>query len=433
MISIVILLCHTPGMNNHLLIAFAITIILLPLSPALATLHPALTHIFTWSSLLLIAFEVFFLIQLLFRKEQLKNSYIIQACLALTLIPVVAAATGLYGTNLKEILRWLSIIWLIPIVDLIFNKYGTARVTRVLLLILLFQALWGIAQFSLQHDLGLRVIGESRLAPYLSGVAKFTMDGTKLIRAYGPYPHPNSFAAALVCGIGMLLLNIFKSKQKISFEIVATSFFIFVALLLSLSRSGYLATFFITVVTLFRTSQKKLQLARKNARTLLVVFFILTVFLPLFIARESDPEDRAAADRQEGLRWASDLIQKQVVWQGTGPGNYRLALADYLRERKQMVAGWQIAPVHSALVLLVAELGKILFLILALVAVFTFRKNATAQKLALPLLALSPLWLFDHYLVTQSAPLVWVILYCLLWLRQAPPTPVSAAAVAEKS
>ena len=66
----------------------------------------------------------------------------------------------------------------------------------------LLQAALGIAQFAVQHDVGLRWLGEPVLRTDMRGVAVFyDIHHAKILRAYGTFPHPNVLAAYLMTAL----------------------------------------------------------------------------------------------------------------------------------------------------------------------------------------------------------------------------------------
>ncbi|MDR3559721.1 MAG: O-antigen ligase family protein [Candidatus Pacebacteria bacterium] len=67
------------------------------------------------------------------------------------------------------------------------------------------QSIIGVAQFSLQHSIGLIWLKESIISPSIPGVAKIILDNHKIIRAYGLMPHPNILGGFLSLCIILLL------------------------------------------------------------------------------------------------------------------------------------------------------------------------------------------------------------------------------------
>ena len=189
-----------------------------------------------------------------------------------------------------------------------FNLTSFKRIlTTVSLLALsgLIQSLLAISQYFLQHSVfGSKWIGEIVLSPELPGVAKIVVDGDKIMRAYGTFPHPNILAGFLLITVflswylltnypqfinksvknrGFSLLNILRkikslildnklsnlssSKNRIKTHFyknyhinnvsretllsICFTFLIFIqilALILTFSRSGWLGSFFILLI-----------------------------------------------------------------------------------------------------------------------------------------------------------------------------------------
>ena len=129
----------------------------------------------------------------------------------------------------------------------ILSNYSFSLLRACFLGILCLHAQWGITQFVLQEDLGLSYAGESVLEIGSPGIATFISFGSKLLRAYGPYQHPNVYAGSLSVGLVFLLLASALYKKGFSQEnyptqmyILVTTFFISLGLLLSYSRMALL-------------------------------------------------------------------------------------------------------------------------------------------------------------------------------------------------
>lgn len=314
-----------------------------------------------------------------------------------------------------EVLRLLGVVWFFPVIRFVMGQLGPSRLLYLLVAIAVIHAQWGIAQFIRQDDLGLYVLGETRLDIGAPGIAKFTVgrsDTTadhKILRAYGPFPHPNSFSGALVIGYaaGLALLV----RKNVPALTVCTGF-IFVALLLTFSRSALLAVAIASMVAFYlpQTARVKPKIVW---RTLVFIIVTSLVFVPFWLLRLSDPDDVAAAERLLGTTAAWRLIQDNP-WRGVGIGQYTVALQHWLDSNGVDYQPWQIAPVHSVPLLIVAQIGVLGALVTISAVSLYLRRLAGRQFLWLtPLL---PLLLFDHYLLTQVAPLVLLV----AWLAVIP-------------
>ena len=113
-------------------------------------------------------------------------------------------------------------------------------------------------------------------------------------------------------------------------------------------------------------------------------------------------------ERLAGAKWALELID----WRGIGVGEYRIVLRDFLNENEIHYEPWQIDYVHSVPLLVTVELGLVITMLLAgglllLLKVF----YADRWWWLMPIL---PLILFDHYVLTQMAPLALVLTVLVL-------------------
>ena len=93
----------------------------------------------------------------------------------------------------------------------VYVYFNLASFKRILIIVGLLalsgliQSLLAVSQYFLQHSVfGSKWLGEIVLSPELPGVAKIVVDGEKIMRAYGTFPHPNILA-------GFLLVTIFLS------------------------------------------------------------------------------------------------------------------------------------------------------------------------------------------------------------------------------
>jgi hypothetical protein len=132
----------------------------------------------------------------------------------------------------------------------------------------------------------------------------------------------------------------------------------------------------------------------------------------------------AFADRRSGNSQALAIIKEMPLWHGVGPGNYERMLKKYLNEDTIPYEPWNITPVHNVPLLIVAEWGILpgLLTVTYLLYQYALRFRNTWPYL-LPLI---PPLVFDHYLLTQPAPLVYLVL--LLMVLAPLPTLISANA-----
>jgi hypothetical protein len=400
-------------MSKIIPLLFTLYLFLVPLGGVLATVPlaqplPATIGQLTGGILLL----MFYVLK--FKQKWSLSSAAVLASVGLTIVIEYVLLTSRYAVRLDETLRWLTFIWLIPIVEWIIRQFGAKKLVVITVVIASLHAQWALAQFVLQQDLGLQYLGESQLGVNLPGVAKFALfdQSVKVIRAYGPYPHPNSFVAATVGAL--VLLSFYRKIFPKYFYLILSGLFV-ITLLIEFSRMGWLALSIFLVsrfITEFKRSHDSPRWSSLKT-TLILIFVVILIFSPFLISRLSDPADAALSERQLGVQWSLNIIATLPVWHGVGLGQYDAALQQYVEQHQIRYFPWQIAPVHSIPLLLVAEWGLLAALALVGAGIWcAWRYLATQQRWLLGVLiaTVAPLALFDHYLLTQTAPLLFSFL-----------------------
>ncbi len=365
-------------------IALILIIGLSPLSRA--------TEIFTlaYTGILVIFFSLYYYrVQSLFRI----------AILIFGILVASSILSGIYPTNKTALLYYILAacigvaVWIIRSTDLIPRSIFIA----ILIGCIGIYAQWGIAQFIVQHDLGMHVIGESRISPGMSGVASFTSSyGRKFIRAYGPFAHSNTLGGVLVLGL-ILVTSLRTSYKPYTTPII---FVLILGVIASFSRTALIASLVPLMILMFRSRQYTLAL---------VTITPLLLFTPLLMGRLLDPNGVALPDRAQGFAWLAEMATPESILRGYGMGNYETALVSHFKNTNTPHNVWDIAPVHSVPLLLFSELGGVISIaLLAIVSIFFFSHRSFM------LLALLPPLLLDHYFLTQLGALIFLITCTLL-------------------
>lgn len=380
----------------------------------------------------------FFLVKYFVQSKFELRSNVLAITLGLTfLLFIHVGLNGIFLAHFSAWVRYLIFLWLLFAILILTRKFSPILSCFLLLGVLCLQAQWGIFQFVLQHDLGFQIAGEPRLTVATPGVAKFLTTDTKVIRAYGPYLHPNALGASLVAGSAVLtsiaLSGFRRQKQLYGFKLFfyAIGFIFFIGILLSFSRAAYVSWLLVVALALIYRYRHFTSSLINNAflyrRLALVFLAIIIVFIPFFVGRFTDTQDQAFRERGRGLTFAleaaSELPMRSKLL-GVGIGNYPTFLHSYLTRQGISYDEWEVAPVHNAFLLLVAEigiLGSCVLLALIVYGILRSQKMFLALGLFLPML---PLVLLDHYMLTQTAPLsLWVLAvifsYTLLTTRKA--------------
>lgn len=284
-------------------------------------------------------------------------------------------------------------------------------VARILILLMLIHGVIGAVQVARHAPLGLAALGEIRFDPAQSGTSVIQSGETRWLRPYGLLPHPNMLAGIFVLGTlcaGAAVLDEAGKRRWLY-----TAFFVFGIwmLLLSFSRSAWLATGAAGLAALPWLIRSRAQL-RRNLPTLGVLVVTGAVFLafyaPLLLARagvgSENTEMRSIADRAVFTQIAMTAIQR-APWQGLGAANYPWYAADYL---------WRFTDydlrgdnVHHIGLLLWSELGLIGLLLFFAAIGLSFQlalssiRRDSAPRTRVMLLAGAAAFLligfFDHY------------------------------------
>lgn len=257
-------------------------------------------------------------------------------------------------------------------------------------------AQWGIAQFIVQHDIGMYVVGESRVQAGDAGVATFSDGPSKYIRAYGPFGHPNSFAGSII--IGAIFIYTLKPISRIY---TSSIFLVYtLGLITSFSRASLAAYILILLMVLIKKRQQWL---------FVCTILPLLVCTPLMLQRSFDQNSVALEDRLHGLSWLKDMTTFETLVRGYGIGNYKTALVSYLTNHHIPYSSWDVAPIHSVPLLIFAEFGLILGVVLFILGTLFF-----VSYQSFIVITLLPVLILDHYFISQIGPLVLLITCTLL-------------------
>lgn len=358
---------------------------------------------FYLSDLLFVAFVFAYFI---YNKEPKRHIWLILLPIIwalLNLFHVEQIGLGLYGT-LKILEFWLIIA---------FIKQNPLTLRPTLWIIVaggLFQALIGISQFHVQHDLNLAWLGEY-VPPLLSdGTATLSTIRGKVLRAYGTMPHPNVYAGFLSISLAFFYYVSRETSSLKGWIIVSCgTFVLWWGLLVSFSRSGWLAALLVTALFIGYTILKK---TFKQAIIWGLIAIVSCGTLSLFYKDVVFPRSLDVGVNSQASQYRADFNNygfdafKRNILTGVGTNQYIVDM-----ESNVSLKPWQYQPPHNIILLFLAEMGIIgLF-----VTCFTFYKlgftwnnqNILTLMIASAVLVLSML---DHYLISiQQGILIFAV------------------------
>ncbi len=285
------------------------------------------------------------------------------------------------------------------------------------------QAIVGIAQSLLQRSVGLQVLGEYPLDPAWSGVS-IVSDGTnRFLRAYGLSDHPNILGGCLAFSLLILLIVYLQSERKNSPILGITFVALSLALLMTFSRSAWLAFLAGSVfIVAFEARARGWALVKSVAWLFLASTLVLIPFvaanLSYFGARinvanafDGVRAEAQAMDERAYLNRIANQIFTKYPLTGVGMSASPVAIKN---EFPIFPTNYQ--PPHSTLLAVGLEIGMFgaIFYFLLLIApwvVFSRRANLRANPVVIGamglLLAITVVGFFDYYTWFSTPGRIW--------------------------
>lgn len=322
--------------------------------------------------------------------------------------------------------KWLAAYHFVILALLALMALATAKliksgilnldsILKVLAVLAIIQALIAFGQFKIQANL---------LTP---GLPKVVIDGGKLLRSSGTFPHPNVLAAFLLLGLFSIyyfwLRNTnFVRIYEISYfrriwhfvALIGATFFILLGTILTFSRTAWLIAVLLTAG--FLGYHLARQEYRQQAINLSVILFSMVYLLFSILGWAIMPRLSLSADepsvslRRVYHRLGLDIIRQNPL--GVGIGHQVLYAAENkIYERFGLAEDWQKQPIHNIYLLIASEAG---ILALAAFLLFIGRILLLSKNIAVIIILLSLLFFgfFDHFLWTfrQGQLMLWLVI-----------------------
>lgn len=283
-------------------------------------------------------------------------------------------------------------------------------IIRVFVVGLLWNSLLAFGQVALQHDLGLRFLGEFPLDPARSGISIVQAEGMRWLRPYGLLPHPNMLGGFLVIALLAAFAWVVNRRRVVWAVGVCLVLLGLWALLLTFSRSAWLglAAGGFTALPLLIRGRLLQRVTRGRliitiGAVLLVAGLFALLYYPFLASRagvgSESIELRSVSDRSIYAAFAVRAIGERPVT-GVGMGNFPWRASYYLQFTSFDLQG---EPVHQVFLLAWAELGlvglilTILALMLGIEAALRREVDPSRTALLAGVVALIVVGLFDHY------------------------------------
>lgn len=275
------------------------------------------------------------------------------------------------------------------------NPQTHRPIIGILLVHGVFQSILAVAQFHVEQIREFSTIGYHLPRMTDSGAATLDIAGTKVLRAYGTFPHPNVLGGFLaVCLV--FLLNVSRETKLKAILCAITAGILAWGLLVSFSRSAWLTA---TIILLYFLAKN---LAKKRFKTAFLVTLLGVISTLILIGFYSDlviPRSLETVDNDPAIEYRADFNDMALTLFKERP-IFGVGLGQYIRtaEHAFHVEPWQYQPPHNIFLLIAATTG-LLGLITLLYVGTRIRFTWNTQKIAI-ILALLVIGSLDHYLLT---------------------------------
>lgn len=265
-----------------------------------------------------------------------------------------------------------------------------------------------------------------RDAQALGDVVTVAEDGTRQLRAYGSFPHPNIFGGFLAVGV-LALRAVWDRgmKSALRWALPIAMLVLLIGLWLTASRAAVLGLVLGIFLAGLVGRMKNMNMARIVVIPIAFVViggaFLATLWAPGVIASlrgGGATEERSITERMVQFKEYPDVVDGNWLL-GHGLGTYVFEVA----ETKPSLEVWEYQPVHNVPLLIVGELGL-------LGALIVFAWSSTIDKMnfarfpnrdALMAFAMGNVVLvilfFDHWIWSQWGGLALIALVMALTVR----------------
>lgn len=300
--------------------------------------------------------------------------------------------------TLARFIQWMGIYYFFTLKS--HKKNVFSAVLYGLIIGGFFELILALLQLSSRHSIQgwWYFLGERSFSIFTPGIAKAYFLGVEFLRPYGTFAHPNSLA-----GFYLLLYSFALTQKRITNTILKT-LFLFVSsalILISFSRTAIIVYVLINILYFFKKSLA--------CRTCFFAKITMALFLILFAF--SIAGDRNSLQKRNDFAQKAVSIIAQKPFTGTGIGSYLIAQHHY----PQKFSTFFEQPVHNIFLLLIAQLGIPLSLLLLTMIIRIIIVRIRTVAFTLPLLVVLLTGSVDHYWFTlQQNALVMAVIFGIL-------------------
>ncbi|MBI4250086.1 O-antigen ligase family protein [Candidatus Uhrbacteria bacterium] len=436
--------------NTFFSLAFAALAFLLPLGTVFIVQNAESQYervLVTATDILLVAVIVF---GVLFWIRSRKHDPMLRRIAAILFAFLVFAAISLFAVPELSLIQFAAFFRLALAVcaacfiAIIPSQKNMAFIALVIAGVL--QAGYGIVQFATQQIDPIPWLGVASHSPFTLGDAVVQTAQMRFLRAYGSFVHPNILGAFL--GVSFFIsIFLVRTVQRAASRaaLIGSALIITVGVLLTFSRGVWLALAVAVIVSYcidrwyVRRSPSSPQTKNDSLQIFTIgVLAVCTIFIFFFsdvvasrigIAGNARLETRSVNERLTSIGDAISIIQSNPF--GIGIGNYVPYRMQQDRQAGSLRPHYEYQPIHSHLLLILAEVGIVGFaaiMVFFFAVFFVTRQRVLAAEYQPAFLALIidigvflfVSGLFDHaYWTIPSAIILWW--FCIgLLLRSRP-------------
>lgn len=291
--------------------------------------------------------------------------------------------------QLLGLYRFIKIIEFLIIYSLssfIFNFLKEKIVLILFLLTGLFQLILSLIQLTFKQSAQgvFYFLGERLINLSTPGVAKGVLNGIEFLRPYGTFSHPNSLGGFFLLLYFFVL--IYRKFNKYFFLKYFNLLIFSILIFISFSKTAIFTYLFIN--TIYWVSNNKIKCFFCKITKIIIPFLTSLIFLQVI----TDP--LTINKRVELIKNSLKIISTHLLL-GVGLGNYLIAQTSF--SSKYFLFFNQ--PVHNIFLLLVAEMGIILTIIIFF-QIFRSWKSFLIKKYWPIILSVVLTGFFDHYWLT---------------------------------
>lgn len=325
----------------------------------------------------------------------------------------IIVLTGVWSfAPLITLTRWLHfILGMLLLLVMWQRQISWTKIISILVGAGIIQGYLAIMQFTDQYVLGSSWLGMSEQLPHVRGVSVIQYGTERWLRGYGGLPHPNILGGMLTMIFAVYILLIAKVETIGSNSLRFGKWYIralFIALIfivsgivLSFSRAAWLASMIVLVLAwgMYWKNLVSFALLRRitfiSVATALVWVFL---FPGPFLARFDGSQTlEAQSFTERRLSYADGVeVQQSYAGIGTGFGAYTHALVQLHPERPLSLN----QPLHNSWLLLLNEVGIVGVLLIIFLWARIYIRATFRSVVALVLVPMGLLMLFDHWWVS---------------------------------